>query len=156
MARTRVASAGVSRARHAAALDHKVWHHYLWHRTLAVRSAPVWLAVRSAPPHVRRTPGISCEAVPASMPLAGAGMRRHVHSGNHAAESFVSFIPLFDGTALEPVLDLQACHLAKVPRVVRYDDETERESLRSNQGVEHADRLSAFRKIGSDLRKAFG
>ena len=28
---------------------------------------------------------------------AGAGMRRHVHSGNHAAESFVSFIPLFDG-----------------------------------------------------------
>jgi hypothetical protein len=29
------------------------------------------------------------------MPLAGAGMRRHVHSGNHAAESFVSFMPLF-------------------------------------------------------------
>jgi len=24
-------------------------------------------------------------------------MRRHVHSGNHAAESFVSFIPLFGG-----------------------------------------------------------
>jgi hypothetical protein len=24
-------------------------------------------------------------------------MRRHVHPGNHAAESFVSFIPLFDG-----------------------------------------------------------
>jgi hypothetical protein len=46
---------------------------------------------------VCRTPGISCEAVPASMPLTGAGMRRHVHSGNHAAESFVSFIPLFDG-----------------------------------------------------------
>ena len=44
---------------------------------------------------VRRTPGISCEAVPASMPLTGAGMRRHVHPGNHAAESFVSFIPLF-------------------------------------------------------------
>jgi hypothetical protein len=43
---------------------------------------------------VRRTPGISCEAVPASMLSAGAGMRRHVHSGNHAAESFVSFIPL--------------------------------------------------------------
>jgi len=34
--------------------------------------------------------------VPASDP-AGAGMRRHVHPGNHAAESFVSFIPLFDG-----------------------------------------------------------
>ncbi len=43
-----------------------------------------------------RTPGISREAVPAP-DLAGAGMRRHVHSGNHAAESFVSFIPLFDG-----------------------------------------------------------
>ena len=28
--------------------------------------------------------------------LAGAGMRRHVHSRHHAAESFVSFIPLFD------------------------------------------------------------
>jgi hypothetical protein len=27
--------------------------------------------------------------------LAGAGMRRHVHSGNHAAESFVSCIRLF-------------------------------------------------------------
>jgi hypothetical protein len=32
--------------------------------------------------------------VPAS-DLAGAGMRRHVHPGNHAAESFVSFIRLF-------------------------------------------------------------
>jgi hypothetical protein len=31
------------------------------------------------------------------MPSTGAGMRRHVHAGNHAAESFVSFIPLFDG-----------------------------------------------------------
>jgi hypothetical protein len=36
------------------------------------------------------------------MPFTGAGMRRHVHSGNHAAESFVSFIPLFDGTPLAP------------------------------------------------------
>ena len=45
---------------------------------------------------VRRTPGISCEAVPAC-DRDGAGMRRHVHSGNHAAESFVSFIPLFGG-----------------------------------------------------------
>jgi hypothetical protein len=45
---------------------------------------------------VRLTPGISCEAVPAS-DSAGAGMRRHVHAGNHAAESFVSFIPLFGG-----------------------------------------------------------
>ena len=32
--------------------------------------------------------------------MAGAGMRRHVHSGNHAAESFVSFIPLFGGSAI--------------------------------------------------------
>jgi hypothetical protein len=31
------------------------------------------------------------------MLLTSAGMRRHVHAGNHAAESFVSFIPLFDG-----------------------------------------------------------
>jgi hypothetical protein len=30
------------------------------------------------------------------MPLTRAGMRRHVHSGNDAAASFVSFIPLFD------------------------------------------------------------
>jgi hypothetical protein len=56
------------------------------------------------PFHVRRishllsgphNTGISGEAAPASNP-AGAGMRRHVHSANHAAESFVSFIPLFD------------------------------------------------------------
>ena len=45
------------------------------------------------------TPRISCEAVPASV-LAGAGMRRHVRSGHHAAEGFVSFIALFDGVAL--------------------------------------------------------
>jgi hypothetical protein len=40
--------------------------------------------------------------VPASIP-AGAGMRRHVHPGKHAAESFVSFIPLFDRLVLFPV-----------------------------------------------------
>ena len=40
-----------------------------------------------------RTPRISCEAVPAPI-QARAGMRRHVHSGNHSAESYVSFIPL--------------------------------------------------------------
>jgi hypothetical protein len=44
--------------------------------------------------------GISCEAVPASTPSTGAGMRRHVHLGNHAAESFVSFIPLFDAVVI--------------------------------------------------------
>jgi hypothetical protein len=52
--------------------------------------------------NVRPTPGISCEAVPASMPLTGAGMRRHVHAGNHAAESFVSFIPLLGRTWFRP------------------------------------------------------
>jgi hypothetical protein len=39
---------------------------------------------------------MSCEAVPAFMPLAGAVMGRHVRPGNHAAEGFVSFI-LFGG-----------------------------------------------------------
>ena len=60
--------------------------------------------VRSVRTHsrVRRTPGISCEAVPASDP-AGAGIRRHLRPSAAcgarvgAAESFVSFIPLFDG-----------------------------------------------------------
>ena len=42
------------------------------------------------------TGDMSCEAVPAS-DLATAGMRRHVHSGNHAAESLVSFSPLLGG-----------------------------------------------------------
>jgi hypothetical protein len=36
------------------------------------------------------------------MPFTGAGMRQHVHSGNHAAESFVSFIPLFDSVVTPP------------------------------------------------------
>ena len=49
-----------------------------------------------SPTRVRRTPRISCEAVPASN-LAGAGMRRHLHPRNGAAESFGSFIRLFDG-----------------------------------------------------------
>ena len=52
-------------------------------------------------PYVRRTPRISCEAVPASIP-AGAGMRRHLHTGHGAAESFVSFIRLFGGTPPSP------------------------------------------------------
>ena len=46
------------------------------------------------PAHVRRTPRISCEAVPASV-LAGAGMSRHLSPRNGAGESFVSFIRLF-------------------------------------------------------------
>ena len=57
---------------------------------------------RAASPQVGRTPGISCEAVPACC-RGGAGMRRHVHAGNHAAESFVSFIPLFDGQPAQPL-----------------------------------------------------
>jgi hypothetical protein len=47
---------------------------------------------------VRRTPGISCEAVPAS-DRDGAGMRRRLHPRKGAAESFDSFIPLFDGAS---------------------------------------------------------
>ena len=69
-------------------------------------------------PAVRRTPGISCEAVTASMPLAGAGMRRHVHSGNHAAESFVSFIPLFGGTAL--AFRSVKCYFARLTKYVTW------------------------------------
>jgi hypothetical protein len=62
-------------------------------------------SVPRRPPLVRRTPGISCEAVPASI-RAGAGIRRHLRASNAgrahigAAESFVSFIPLFGGTPL--------------------------------------------------------
>jgi len=54
----------------------------------------------------RPTPGISCEAVPASV-LAGAGMRRHLRLSAAcgarvgADSSFVSFIPLFDRTSIE-------------------------------------------------------
>src|SRR5512141_2120884 len=50
----------------------------------------------------RRTPGISCEAVPACC-RGGAGIRRHLRPSAAcgakvgAAESFVSFIPLFGG-----------------------------------------------------------
>ena len=68
------------------------------------------------PPLVRRTPGISCEAVPASMPLTGAGIRRHLRLSAAcgarvgAAESFVSFIPLFDSKAT-----LAKVGLASVP-----------------------------------------
>ncbi len=56
----------------------------------------------AAPLSVRPTPGISCEAVPA-FGRGGAGMRRHRRLSAAcgarfgAAESFVSFIPLFDG-----------------------------------------------------------
>jgi hypothetical protein len=66
-----------------------------------------WSAHRSGHPvtshhRVRRTPGISCEAVPAFC-RGGAGMRRHLRLSAAcgarvgAAESFVSFIPLLGG-----------------------------------------------------------
>jgi hypothetical protein len=58
------------------------------------------------------TPGIICEAVHAS-DLDGAGMRLHVHSGNHAAESFVSFISLFDRVAAPYTPACVACHSAR-------------------------------------------
>ncbi len=50
----------------------------------------------SSPHRVCRTPGISCEAVPAS----NVGRRGHeaaLSPRNGAAESFASFIPLFCG-----------------------------------------------------------
>jgi hypothetical protein len=68
--------------------------------------------------HVRRTPGISCEALPASE-RDGAGMRRHVHPGNHAAESFVSFIPLFDAVAPQRVSDLAYALLSARTKATR-------------------------------------
>jgi hypothetical protein len=46
---------------------------------------------------------MSCEAVPASE-RDGAGMRRHVHSGNHPAGGFVSFFPLFDGSLIRRLI----------------------------------------------------
>jgi hypothetical protein len=41
---------GATGALHAAAFDHKLWHHYLWHRTLAWHSDPPcsWPCARSA------------------------------------------------------------------------------------------------------------
>jgi hypothetical protein len=60
---------------------------------------------------VGRTPGISCEAVPASE-RTGAGMRRHLRPSAAcgarvgAAESFVSFIPLFDSL---PAIQSSSC-----------------------------------------------
>jgi hypothetical protein len=71
-----------------------------WHHTPTLQQTLGAIVCRAVAPCVRRTPGISCEAVPAFMPLTGAGMRRHAHSGNHAAESFVSFIPLFGGAVI--------------------------------------------------------
>jgi len=47
----------------------------------------------------REKPVAMTGAVPES-DAAGAGMRRHVQSGNPAAESFVSVIPLFDDVSM--------------------------------------------------------
>jgi hypothetical protein len=48
------------------------------------------------------------------MPFASAGMRRHVHAGNHAAESFVSFIPLFDRMLHPPAVSSSLCLLQRL------------------------------------------
>jgi hypothetical protein len=76
-------------------------------RLLLRASDPPWhpsadSRTRSQRPLVHRTPGISCEAVPASN-RDGAGMRRHFVPRNGAAESFVSFIPLFCGPVVNSV-----------------------------------------------------
>jgi hypothetical protein len=50
---------------------------------------------------VCRTPGISCEAVPA-FEVDRRGHEAALRPSNGAAESFVSFIPLFDGSVFRP------------------------------------------------------
>ena len=88
-----------------------------------------------APHHVRRTPGISCEAVPASMPLTGAGMRRHVHAGNHAAESFVSFIPLFGGAATHRAVRPPSAVTQRIARIA--DEPSQRRRRRATTRAGH-------------------
>ena len=56
---------------------------------------------RAASPQVGRTPGISCEAVPASK-VDRRGHEAALLPRNGAAESFVSFIPLFGSTPATP------------------------------------------------------
>jgi hypothetical protein len=56
--------------------------------------------------------------VPAFM-LAGAGMRRHLHAGHGAAESFVSCIRLFGGAVAPPdMLGLAPVRSAMPPRTM--------------------------------------
>jgi len=66
------------------------------------------------PLHVSPTPGISCEAVPASDPAArargGTSVRR-----TGAATSFVSFIPLFDGLARYTCSNVSSLATNQVP-----------------------------------------
>ena len=64
--------------------------------------------------------------MPASMLSTGAGIRRHLRPSAAcgarvgAAESFVSFIPLFDGPAFYGALDdLRLCHHAKISSRLR-------------------------------------
>jgi hypothetical protein len=70
-----------------------------WHTASLAQAGPTEPV---SPPLDHRTPGISCEAVPA-FDRGGAGMRRHLNKSHTslpclgAAESFVSFIPLFGG-----------------------------------------------------------
>ena len=73
--------------------------------TEAVRGHPLTsprsLSPRARSVRVRRTPGISCEAVPASE-VDHRGHEAALLPRNGAAESFVSFIPLLG----RPILDL--------------------------------------------------
>jgi hypothetical protein len=69
-------------------------------------------------PAVRTTPGISCEAVPAS----NVGRRGHeaaLRPSNGAAESFVSFIPLFGGAEFGSLVGLECGREREQPRRVR-------------------------------------
>jgi hypothetical protein len=90
------------------------------------------------------------------MLLTGAGMKRHVHSGNHIAESCVSFIPLFGGTTLEPVLDLQSGDPPEVPSVVRDNDQAESQRLSRYECVERTDGAAALGQVRCHLRKPLG
>ena len=74
-------------------------------------------ADEASPParRARRTTEISCEAAPASV-SAGAGMRRHVHAGNHPAEGFVSFIPLFGGATRSTFLRVRSSVSRRISR----------------------------------------
>ena len=84
-----------------------------------VRNRVIVAASAACPPQVRRTPGISCEAV------RTAAKRRNARGGTAvrlpgAATSFVCFIPLFDGSALpgftqDSTMPLRTTILAPAP-----------------------------------------
>ena len=86
---------------------------------LQAKATPHGMRKPVPPPLVRRTPGISCEAV------RTAAKRRNARGGTAvrltgAATSFVCFIPLFDGSALpgftqDSTMPLRATILASAP-----------------------------------------